>query len=764
MRKGANDFLGIIGENVARNLPYVEYARRFDGLGLAPIAVLVAACGTFFVPLPWNVVFAAVVLIVTFCVHRMQDAHRKTFVARQVAYGLLAIAEDCLKLLSLDGRIMCISEVGRRLIEAECADDLVGIDWLALWDGPDARQAFERARAGQSTSFSGACRTMTGNLKWWTSTFAPVYGEHGKITAVLCKSRDITAERNLIDELRGNARVQKDMEDHVDAVFWTASHDFQELLHVSSAFERMWEMPMSVLDADQTAWSQRVHPDDLPALRDEMRTAVKTGAATQSYFRLCLPHERTRWVRADIYPVTEDGAVSRVVSVCVDATDERQRLQELHRLANTDSLTGLANRNAMMDALVARCEAGAPFAYLFVDIDRFKSINDTAGHIAGDAVLRAIARRIQDALPEGAVAARPGGDEFTVILPGAFDQESIARACRMFALACHRPIKVDCKSLTMTCSIGVALHPDHGRTPEALFISADMAMYAAKRAGRNTFRVFGEREKDDLARAHLESELHGAIRENQFVLHYQPQYRVDSGALVGAEALLRWNHPTLGLLAPGAFVPVLEESALIVEAGHWVIREAVQAAGRLAGAMPSVCSVALNVSPKQFRDPRLVSVLRHALKRACIESDRITLEITESALIENVDAAQEVLSNVRAMGVRIAIDDFGTGYSSLSYLARFRPDVLKLDKSFVDNIATDVMVRTVVEGVIDLAHKLGVIVVAEGVETQEQLDTLRDVHCDKMQGFLLSRPVPLASLMETAGVKEPESVRRVVLS
>ncbi|SAK46309.1 RNase II stability modulator [Caballeronia calidae] len=754
MQSRATDFLGTIGESVARNLPYIDYARRFDGLGLAPLGVLIAACGTFFMPLPWNVLLAALVFAATLVMHRMREAKRKIFVARQVAHGLLSIAEDCLTLLSLEGRIMCISDVGLRLIGSERADDVVGIDWLALWDGPDGREAFERAQRGESTSFSGACRTMTGALKWWTSTLAPVYGEHGKITAVLCKSRDITAEVKLIDELRGNARVQKDMEDHVDAVFWTATHDFRELLHVSSAFERMWEMPVSTLEADQTAWSQRVHPDDLPALRDEMRTAVNTGAATQSYFRLCLPHDRTRWVRADIYPVTEDGAVSRVVSVCVDATDERQRLQELHRLANTDSLTGLSNRNAMMDALVKRCESDAPFAYLFVDIDRFKSINDTAGHIAGDAVLRTIAKRIHETLPDGAVAARPGGDEFTVILPGTFEQESIARACRKLSLACHRPIETDCKSVTMTCSIGVALYPEHGRTPEALFISADMAMYAAKRAGRNTFRVFGDREKDDLARAHLEAELHGAIRENQFVLHYQPQYRVDSGALVGVEALLRWNHPQLGLLGPGAFVSVLEESALIVEAGHWVIREAVLAASQLALALPAACSVALNVSPKQFRDPRLVSVLRHAIRRGGIDSNRITLEITESALIDNVDDAQDVLSNVRAMGVRIAIDDFGTGYSSLSYLARFRPDVLKLDKSFVDNIATDVMVRTVVEGVIDLAHKLGVMVVAEGVETQEQLDTLRDVRCDKVQGFLLGRPVPLESLMEQAEANE----------
>jgi diguanylate cyclase (GGDEF)-like protein len=746
----ASDFLGHMSDTVARRLPYLEWALRFDRLGVAFVAVVAMAALALFVTQPWSDMLAVSAAFAMVLVHQGQGARRKIFAANQISQGLLSIAEDCIKLLDLDGRIICVSETGRRLIEASSTEALVGIDWIGLWDTPDARQAFGRARAGESVSFSGSCRTFGGALKWWTSSFAPVYGESGKVTAVLCKSRDISSEVRIIDELRGNARVQKDMEDHVDAVFWTASADFRELLHVSSAFERMWEMPISALEDDETAWTQRVHREDMSELRGKMKSAVMTGVATQSYFRLALPEDRTRWVRADIYPVIENGAVSRVVSVCVDATEERMRLQELHRLANVDGLTGMHNRNAMTEALLTRCATGEPLAYLFVDIDRFKSINDTAGHSAGDTVLKAIAERIRGVLPEDAIIARPGGDEFTVVLPGVFDQESIERACRKISLACHRPIRVGCKNVTMTCSIGVALLPEHGRTPEELFISADMAMYAAKRAGRNTFRVFGEREKNDLARAHLESQLSDAIRDDQFVLHYQPQYSVETGELAGVEALVRWNHPQLGLLAPGAFVPVLEESPLIVDAGHWIIREAVRATSLLATSMPAVQSMAVNVSPKQFRDPRLVSVLRQAIRRRGIEAHCITLEITESALIENLDDAQAVLSAMREMGVRIAIDDFGTGYSSLSYLARFRPDLLKLDKSFVDNIATDEMTYTVVEGVIDLAHKLGVMVVAEGVETQEQLDRLRDAGCDKVQGYLLSRPVPMERLVELA--------------
>ncbi|WP_250535902.1 EAL domain-containing protein [Caballeronia sp. AZ10_KS36] len=759
MQERASEFLGAIGDSVARRLPHVQRARRFDTCALAVLGAALVACVTPFVAHPFAVLLSAACAAAVAVLHCMLRWKRQLFAAQQFSNGLLSIAEDCIKLLDLDGRVSCISDVGTRLLEAADAKEIVGIDWLALWEGADARAAFERAKAGESVSFSAACPTMAGTPKWWTSTFAPVYGEEGCVVAVLCKSRDITAEVDLIEELRGNARVQKDMEDHVDAVFWTASHDFKDLLHVSSAFERMWEMPVAALETDKKAWMQRVHPEDMPGLRGKMRDAVNSGAPSQSYFRLCLAGDRTRWVRADIYPVSEDGAVSRVVSVCVDATEERMNLQALNRLANTDSLTGLHNRNAMMHALVERCASGEPFAYLFIDIDRFKSINDTAGHSAGDAVLKAIAERIGEAMPEGAVAARAGGDEFTIVLPGALDQDHIERACRRLALACGRPIKAGCKTVNMTCSIGVALYPEHGRTPETLFISADMAMYAAKRAGRNAFRVFGEREKDDLARAHLETELHGAIRDNQFVLHYQPQYSIRTDGLVGVEALLRWQHPLLGLIPPSAFVPVLEESGLIVEAGHWIIREAVQAARRLAASVPEVRSVAVNVSPKQLRDPRLVPVLHHVIKRAGIDAACITLEITESALIENVDDAQEVLSKLRALGVRIAIDDFGTGYSSLSYLARFRPDVLKLDKSFVDNIATDAMTRTVVEGVIDLAHKLGVIVVAEGVETQEQLQRLRDAGCDKMQGFLRSRPVALEALLEQAACVEADGAR-----
>ncbi|WP_244850820.1 bifunctional diguanylate cyclase/phosphodiesterase [Caballeronia sp. SL2Y3] len=759
MQERASEFLGAIGDSVARRLPHVQRARRFDACALAVLGAALVACVTPFVPHPFAVLLSAACAAAVAVLHCMLRWKRQLFAAQQFSNGLLSIAEDCIKLLDLDGRVSCISDVGTRLLEAADAKEIVGIDWLALWQGADARAAFERAKAGESVSFSAACPTMAGTPKWWTSTFAPVYGEEGCVVAVLCKSRDITAEVDLIEELRGNARVQKDMEDHVDAVFWTASHDFKDLLHVSSAFERMWEMPVAALETDKKAWMQRVHPEDMPGLRGKMRDAVNSGAPSQSYFRLCLAGDRTRWVRADIYPVSEDGAVSRVVSVCVDATEERMNLQALNRLANTDSLTGLHNRNAMMHALVERCASGEPFAYLFIDIDRFKSINDTAGHSAGDAVLKAIAERIGEAMPEGAVAARAGGDEFTIVLPGALDQDRIERACRRLALACGRPIKAGCKTVNMTCSIGVALYPEHGRTPETLFISADMAMYAAKRAGRNAFRVFGEREKDDLARAHLETELHGAIRCNQFVLHYQPQYSIRTDGLVGVEALLRWQHPLLGLIPPAAFVPVLEESGLIVEAGHWIIREAVQAARRLAASVPEVRSVAVNVSPKQLRDPRLVPVLQHVIKRSGIDAECITLEITESALIENVDDAQEVLSKLRALGVRIAIDDFGTGYSSLSYLARFRPDVLKLDKSFVDNIATDAMTRTVVEGVIDLAHKLGVIVVAEGVETQEQLQRLRDAGCDKMQGFLRSRPVALEALLEQAACVEADGAR-----
>jgi diguanylate cyclase (GGDEF)-like protein len=422
-------------------------------------------------------------------------------------------------------------------------------------------------------------------------------------------------------------------------------------------------------------------------------------------------------------------------------TEELTRLPLLEATAQSDELTGLLNRRAMSEALSRSCKRASPFALLYIDLDRFKALNDTAGHSTGDSVIKELAWRIRETVPESAVVSRPSGcDEFTVLMPGEWESEDIGRLCQRLVTDARRPLSAAAQTLSVTVSAGAALFPEHGISPEALFTSADLAMSAAKRSGRNTYRVFGVEEEGDRERLRLERELRDAVRYNQFVLFYQPQFCAKSGGLTGMEALLRWNHPERGEVSPGAFVPLLEETDLIVPVGYWVVSEAIRALFELRRAEADNVSLSINVSAQQFHDTGLVGAIRRALQKHDIDGSRLIVEITESALMKSLEHAQEVLAQLRLLNVRIALDDFGTGYSSLSYVTKFRPDILKLDKSFVDDVATDSAAKAVVEAVIELAHKLNIVVVAEGVETDAQLEILRSANCDEIQGYLLGRP------------------------
>jgi diguanylate cyclase (GGDEF)-like protein len=422
-------------------------------------------------------------------------------------------------------------------------------------------------------------------------------------------------------------------------------------------------------------------------------------------------------------------------------TQELTRPPQLEATAQSDKLTGLLNRHAMLEALSRSCERASHFALLYIDLDRFKVLNDTAGYSAGDSVIKEIARRIRETVPASAVISRPSGcDEFTVLVPGEWESGDIGNLCQRLVTDARRPLSAAAQTLSVTISAGAALFPEHGNSPEALFTSADLAVSAAKRSGRNSYRVFGVEEEGDREQMRLERELRDAVRYDQFALFYQPQFCAKSGRPTGMEALLRWNHPERGEVSPGAFVPLLEETGLIIPVGYWVVSEAIRALFELRRAGACGVSLSINVSAQQFHDTGLVDRIRLALQKHDIDGSHLVVEITESVLMKSLEHAQEVLAQLRLLNVRIALDDFGTGYSSLSYVTKFRPDILKLDKSFVDDVGTDSSAKAVVEAVIELAHKLNIIVIAEGVETEAQLEFLRSANCDEIQGYLLGRP------------------------
>jgi diguanylate cyclase (GGDEF)-like protein/PAS domain S-box-containing protein len=434
------------------------------------------------------------------------------------------------------------------------------------------------------------------------------------------------------------------------------------------------------------------------------------------------------------------------VAFLSDITERKAAENQIRHLAQHDPLTGLPNRMTLQERLehaIAHARRKSHDLWvLFLDVDRFKLINDSLGHRCGDLVLTTIAARLMESCRDTDTVARLGGDEFVVLLVGTPGVELSVVAVERIMDALARPMFVDGHELSLTPSIGIAVYPQDGDTPDQLVERADAAMYRAKQSGRNSFCFYTASMNDAaLARLQTENDLRNALASNEFLLHYQPQFEVDSGELVGVEALLRWQTSRDGLKPPAEFIPIAEETGLIIPIGEWVIRTACeqQRAWTEAGLPPLRISV--NLSQRQFSQSSLAASVASILLETGAVPSLLEFEITESTLMGDVDHAVRQLRELRALGVHLSIDDFGTGYSSLSFLKRFPIEILKIDRSFVHDMQEDGDAREIVQAIVSLAKTLRLEVVAEGVEDAAQLHVLREMQCDRVQGFLLGRPV-----------------------
>ena len=427
---------------------------------------------------------------------------------------------------------------------------------------------------------------------------------------------------------------------------------------------------------------------------------------------------------------------------CEDITQRRAAEAKIHYMAHHDALTGLPNRvhlqGELVDAL-KRVNRGEHLAVLCLDLDRFKAVNDTLGHPIGDALLREVAARIRDCIREIDTPARLGGDEFAIVQAGAGQPEqAIALAQRLIA-SLSSPYEIQGHYVVIGSSVGIAIAPQDGRDANELLKCADLALYRAKKEGRGIYRFFEpEMDAKMQLRRKLELDLRGAAVRGEFELHYQPLVHLQTNEVSGFEALLRWRHPTQGLVPPVEFVPLAEEIGLIAQIGAWALRTAcAEAAG-----WPVDKRVAVNLSPVQFKHPGLVQDVREALEGSGLGPNRLELEITETSMLEDTEATLKALNELHALGVRIAIDDFGTGYSSLSYLRRFPFDKIKVDQSLIRDIAEKEDGALIVRAVMGLGHSLGMATTVEGVETLDQLEKLRHEGCSEVQGYYFSRPRP----------------------
>ncbi len=424
---------------------------------------------------------------------------------------------------------------------------------------------------------------------------------------------------------------------------------------------------------------------------------------------------------------------------------------QLEQLAMYDHLTALPNRSLFID-LVQREMLQArrnqqKFGVFFIDLDRFKAVNDSMGHAAGDMLLVEVARRLRETLREVDVVCRQSGDEFLVLVRDIAHWETLGDMADRVLQAVEAPVVLAGGSARVSASIGIALFPDDAEDFESLVKSADIAMYQAKSLGRARYSFFhSELNTRRQASLELEHQLGHAISAGELVLHYQPQVDARTGLLMGVEALVRWQHPQRGLLYPGHFIGLAEESGQIAEMGVWTLREACRQKAQWKARGLAVGCMSVNVSALEFRDHRLLESLQSALSENGLQPGELEIEITESVLMTETETSQRIIERVRALGVGIAIDDFGTGYSSLSYLKRLRPNQLKIDRSFVSDAATDNDSRAIVRGVVGLAGALGLTVVAEGVETVEQLEFLRESGCQTVQGYLIARPLTVEAM------------------
>ena len=524
------------------------------------------------------------------------------------------------------------------------------------------------------------------------------------------------------------------------------------MLHVNRQVHDLLGLPLEAL-MGQPFWETGLWTPS-PTHQAEVRDAI-TQAALGVSSRFETVHTRPDGTEMtldfSLRPVLgADGEVAFLLPEATDVTEHKRAEENIRRLANYDPLTSLPNRTLFGDrvsqAIRQADRTKEPLALMFLDLDRFKHINDTLGHDYGDKLLIEVGRRLGQAVRLQDTVSRLGGDEFVLLLPNTPAGGAMVVAEKLIASICE-PCTIGNHELSVTPSIGIAMFPGDGREFESLSKSADVAMYRAKREGRNTYRFFTQEMQERSARQiQLEAMLRHAIKRDELALHYQPQIDIATGECVGVEALLRWKNPELGSISPAEFIPMAEETGLILPIGEWVLRTATRQMRSWIDAGSPVKRVAVNLSAVQLRQKELPGVIEQCLTEASLPAEHLELELTESAAFSHPELAYAMLAQLRTRGFKLSIDDFGTGYSSLSYLRRIQIDKLKIDQSFVRDLGKDPEDETLVNAIISMARSLRLKTIAEGVETREQLDYLREQGCDEVQGYFYSKPLPAAEL------------------
>ncbi|HEY9142690.1 MAG TPA: EAL domain-containing protein [Arenimonas sp.] len=611
-------------------------------------------------------------------------------------------------------------------------------------DLPRVQKLLQEHIVGHSDVFESEHRIRNARGEWvWVRSRGKVVERDsaGSPLRMAGTARDITAIRRAERERRVALEVLRSMSEAVAVI----DLDFR-FISVNPAFSRI------------TGYSEE------EVIGQNSRLLDSSQHSAEFYRRVRDVLERTGHWAGEMWQRRKDGEEflgwiemsevrdalglrSHFVAVVNDITDKKRAEQELRYLANYDTLTGLPNRALLSErlgrAIVRARRQDTRVAVLFLDLDRFKDINDSLGHAAGDRLLKAAATRLQATVGASDTVARLGGDEFTVVLEDVESFPAVERMAREILTAFTMPLEVDERhDVSITPSLGISLYPDHALVPTDLLKFADTAMYQAKAEGRNTYQIYNETmDAESRRRATVLASLRKALDRGEFRLVYQPRMALADGRITGVESLLRWHSAELGEIPPTVFVPLAEESGLILQIGDWVLNEALQTLKRWRAHGLNEISIGVNVSVLQLLRGNLPEELRRLIQDLGVPANRIELEVTESMVMQNAEQTTHVLNELRKLGITLAIDDFGTGYSSLVYLKRLPIDTLKIDKEFIGDLTKDPDDEAITATVITMGHSLGLNVIAEGVESEQQLSYLREQGCDEIQGFWLSPPL-----------------------
>lgn len=694
---------------------------------------------------------------------------KETCLCDESFYALINASPDFILVKDAEGRWQVLNKSGMELYGLE------GQLWQGKTDAELAELAYPRARdsllfcsvsdeaawkAGKPTESVEAVVMQDGSRRIFEVLKSPLIDEYGNRRSLVVLGRDVTEKVRSQEQSNLFAQV---LSNSNEAVIITDAEN--RIMLVNQAF-----VEITGYAADEVAGR---NPNVLSSGKHDVEfyRQLWQQLTTEGIWRGEVWDRRKN---GEIYPKWLDistvrdneGRVTNYIGIFSDISDRKAIEAQLEFLAYHDPLTQLPNRLLLRDRFeqtkcsIAREDGESWLAMLYLDLDQFKNINDTLGHVVGDQLLSGVAERLKQCVRDTDTISRLGGDEFVVLLTDVGDLGIVSVVAEKILGRLEDPFSINGHMLNTSFSIGIGIYPDDGDDFDTLMKVADTAMYYAKDAGRNAYRFYTDQMNTQaMERLLLQNDLHHALKNNEFILHYQPQLDLKTGEVIGLEALIRWCSEERGLVFPGRFIPVAEDTGQIVQIGEWVLLEVARQQREWldAGYMPTV--VAVNLSAIQFRRGDIATTVSKTLQRYRIPAEFLELELTESTLIHDVERTQGMVDQLKSAEVRLSIDDFGTGYSSLAYLKRFKVDKLKIDQSFIRNLGVDPDDAAIVRSIVQLAHGLGLKVIAEGVESDKQLAILRGYGCDEVQGYFLSHPLPADKVVEFLGKREKVKVR-----